>query len=33
MSMIEEALRRNQTEDDTEISHWLLQLFGAIVIP
>lgn len=33
MSMIEEALHRNQTEDDTEISHWLLQLFGAIVIP
>jgi hypothetical protein len=26
MSIIEEALRRNQTEDDTEVSHWLMQV-------
>ena len=26
MSIMEEALRRNQTEDDTEISQWLMQV-------
>jgi Uma2 family endonuclease len=26
MSTIEEALRRNQTEDDTEVSQWLMQV-------
>jgi Uma2 family endonuclease len=26
MSLIEEALRRNQTEDDTEVSQWLMQV-------
>jgi hypothetical protein len=30
MNTIEEALRRNQTEDDTEVSHWLMQEFGTI---
>ncbi|MGB8698221.1 MAG: Uma2 family endonuclease [Thermosynechococcaceae cyanobacterium] len=27
MSLIEAALRRNQTEDDTEVSRWLMQCF------
>jgi Uma2 family endonuclease len=30
ISMIESALQRNQTQDDTEISRWLMQEFGAI---
>ena len=30
MNTIEEALGRNQTEDDTEVSHWLMQEFETI---
>jgi hypothetical protein len=26
MSIIEEALQRSQTEDDTEVSQWLMQV-------
>lgn len=28
MNTIEEALRRNQTEDDTEVSRWLMEKFA-----
>jgi Uma2 family endonuclease len=28
MGTIEEALRRSKTEDDTEVSRWLMQVFG-----
>ncbi|NJM48806.1 MAG: hypothetical protein HC860_23730 [Alkalinema sp. RU_4_3] len=28
MGVIEEALRRSKTEDDTEVSRWLMQMFG-----
>ncbi len=28
MTTIEEALRRNQTEDDTEVSRWLMEKFA-----
>jgi Uma2 family endonuclease len=28
MGTIEEALRRSQTDDDTEVSRWLMQVFG-----
>jgi hypothetical protein len=30
MGVIEEALRRSKTEDDTEVSRWLMQVFGAM---
>jgi hypothetical protein len=30
MGTIEEALRRSQTDDDTEVSRWLMQVFGAM---
>jgi Uma2 family endonuclease len=30
MGTIEEALRRSKTEDDTEVSRWLMQVFGAM---
>jgi hypothetical protein len=28
MGTIEEALRRSQTDDDTEVGRWLMQVFG-----
>jgi Uma2 family endonuclease len=28
MGVIEETLRRSKTEDDTEVSRWLMQVFG-----
>lgn len=30
MKTIEEALRRSQTEDDTEVSRWLMQVFAEL---
>ena len=30
MGTIEEALRRSQTEDDTQVNHWLMQQFQAV---
>jgi Uma2 family endonuclease len=30
MVTIEEALRRSQTEDDTEVNHWLMQQFQTV---
>jgi hypothetical protein len=33
IATIVEALRRGQTEDDTEVSRWLMQEFHQITLP